>query len=70
MFTVSYHVTSTLPFAWPTAIKFSGSDLGYHATHYYKGIHEHHNNILKTSTVINVEISDFYQFIHVSKDLM
>lgn len=41
--TVSYHVTSTLPFAWPTAIKFSGSELGYHATHCYKGINGHHN---------------------------
>lgn len=30
----SYHVTRTLPFACPTAIKFSGSDFGYHATHY------------------------------------
>lgn len=30
----SYHVTRTLPFACPTANKFSGSDLGYHATHY------------------------------------
>ena len=41
--TVSYHVTSTLPFAWPTAIKFSGSELGYHATHCYKGINGRHN---------------------------
>lgn len=30
----SYHVTITLPFACPIANKFSGSDFGYHATHY------------------------------------
>ena len=30
----SYHVTRTLPFACPTANKFSGSDFGYQATHY------------------------------------
>lgn len=30
----SYHVTRTLPFACPTANKFSGSDFGYHAMHY------------------------------------
>ena len=32
-FVNSYLVTKTLPFACPTANKFSGSDFGYQATH-------------------------------------